>query len=475
MSLNHGRIGAFMQKSRILVCDDESSIRTALFRALEKRGYQVLTASCIAEAETLIASQQSIDLLVTDIRLPDGDGLDFMTRTQKTHHCQSIVMTGFGSIENAIEATKKGAFHYVTKPFNIEEVLALADKALENKRLAAENKMLRMQLHEKYKFENIIGQSEAITKVFEMIEVVADSNSTVLITGESGTGKELVARAIHYNSSRASKLLVPVNCGAIPGELLESELFGHVKGAFTGAISNRQGRFEVAHEGTIFLDEIGDMSPSLQVKILRAIQDRKFEPVGSTKSVEVDVRIIAATHKDLEKAVADKSFREDLFYRLNVIPIKIPALRERKSDIPLLINHFTRQFNEVKRRDINGFSSDAMEMLLAYNWPGNVRELENLVERIVTIKGRGTVEVHDLPERYQLKNNVAINPDKISVPEKGLDFNTAVDNFENALIMQALERTSWNRNKAASLLNLNRTTLVEKIKKKGLLPPDRTV
>ncbi|MBK9294332.1 MAG: sigma-54-dependent Fis family transcriptional regulator [Oligoflexia bacterium] len=464
-----------MQKSRILVCDDESSIRSALFRALEKRGHHVLTASCISEAESLTSGGQSIDLLLVDIRLPDGDGLEFMAKLQKTHHCQSIVMTGFGSIDNAIEATKRGAFHYVTKPFNIDEVLALTDKALESKRLSLENKLLRQQLHEKYKFENIIGQSEAIMKVFELIEIVADSNSTVLITGESGTGKELIAKAIHYNSSRASKLMVPVNCGAIPGELLESELFGHVRGAFTGAISNRQGRFEIANDGTIFLDEIGDMSPNLQVKILRVLQERRFEAVGSTKPIEVDVRIIAATNKDLEKAVLDKSFREDLFYRLNVIPIKVPALRDRKSDIPLLINHFITQFNELKKRDIQGFDRDALEVLMEYNWPGNVRELENLIERLVILKGRGVIGVYDLPERYQQKTNVALNPDKVTVPEKGLDFNSAVDNFENALIMQALERTSWNRNKAANLLNLNRTTLVEKIKKKGLIPPDRSV
>ncbi len=456
-----------MQKSRILVVDDESSIRTALFRALEKKGHQVLTASSIAEAEVLSSGEQTLDLLLTDIRLPDGNGLDLMSKIKQAHGCQCLVLTGFGSIDTAVAATKAGAFHFITKPFNIEEALALVDKALESKHLTQENRLLRHQLHEKYQFENIIGRSEEITKVFELIEVVADSDSTVLITGESGTGKELVARAIHFNSNRANKLMVPVNCGAIPGELLESELFGHVKGAFTGAINNRQGRFEVANGGTIFLDEIGDMSPNLQVKILRALQDRKFEPVGSVKSMEVDVRVIAATHKDLDKAVADKSFREDLFYRLNVIPIRLPSLRERKSDIPLLIGHFLKHFNETKRRDIQGFNGDAMELMLSYNWPGNVRELENLIERLVIIKGRGIIEVRDLPERYQQRNAV-LNPDKIQMPEKGLDFNTAVDNFENALIMQALERTGWNRNKAASLLNLNRTTLVEKIKKKGL-------
>jgi DNA-binding NtrC family response regulator len=465
--LTHGR-------SRILVVDDESSIRVALFRALEKRGHQILTASSVAEAENLASGEQALDVILVDLRLPDGDGLELMARLQKAHpHCQALVLTGFGTIESAVQATKKGAFYYITKPFNIDEVLALVEKAIEHKKLSVENRQLKSQLHEKYKFENIVGQSPEITQVFEMIERVADSDSTVLITGESGTGKELVARAIHYNSARAEKLLVPVNCGAIPGELLESELFGHIKGAFTGAIANRQGRFEIANAGTIFLDEVGDMSPNLQVKILRVLQERRFEPVGSTKTLEVDVRIIAATHNDLDAAVLHKTFREDLFYRLNVIPIRIPALRQRKSDIPLLIQHFLQHFNETKRRDIQGCSPEALDMLMSYNWPGNVRELENLIERLVILKGRGTIELTDLPERY-LQRTLPMDPDKVVVPNKGLDFNSAVDNFENALIMQALERTGWNRNKAASLLNLNRTTLVEKIKKKGLTPPERS-
>ena len=463
-----------MQRSRILIVDDESSIRIALFRALEKKGHQILTASSLTEAENLASAEQSLDVVLVDLRLPDGNGMDLMTKIQKLHpHCQALVLTGFGTIESAIEATKRGAFHYIAKPFNIDEVLTLVEKALQHKRLSQENKALRNQLHEKYRFENIIGQSPEITSVFEMIERVADSDSTILITGESGTGKELVARAIHYNSPRAEKLMVPVNCGAIPEELLESELFGHVKGAFTGAIASRQGRFEVAHNGTIFLDEVGDMSPSLQVKILRVLQERSFESVGSTKTLEVDVRIIAATHKDLDLAVKNKSFREDLFYRLNVIPIKIPALRQRRSDIPILIHHFLTQFNETKRRDIQGFSPDAMDLVMSYAWPGNVRELENLIERLVILKGSGVIEVRDLPERYQLRN-YSVTPEQVVFPTKGLDFNTAVDSFENQLIMQALERTGWNRNQAASLLNLNRTTLVEKIKKKGLAPPDRS-
>jgi transcriptional regulator with PAS, ATPase and Fis domain len=307
--------------------------------------------------------------------------------------------------------------------------------------------------------------------VLELIERVSASDSTVLISGESGTGKELVARAIHYNSPRAERVLVPVNCGAIPNDLLESELFGHVKGAFTGAIANRMGRFEFASHGTIFLDEIGELSPALQVKLLRVIQERKFEPVGSTRTVEVDVRIIAATNVNLEEAVERGAFREDLFYRLNVIPLHIPSLRERPSDIPYLLHHFIETFNQTKSRNLTGVSQDALDLLMEYAWPGNVRELENLVERLAILKGTGLIDVTDLPEKYRQRSAGAKIQDA-EIPENGIDFNTAVDAYENALIVRALEKTGWNRNRAAQLLRLNRTTLVEKIKKKGLRPGD---
>ncbi len=301
---------------------------------------------------------------------------------------------------------------------------------------------------------------------------MAHTDSTVLITGESGTGKELIARAIHYNSPRAKNPFIAINCGAIPSELLESELFGHVKGSFTGAISNRIGRFEMADEGTLFLDEIGDLEPSLQVKILRALQERVFESVGGTKSIQMNVRVIAATNLDLDKAVKDGRFREDLYYRLNVIPIQLPALRERKSDIPLLLNHFMNQFNKNKTRILNGFSAESLVCLTHYAWPGNIRELENLIERLSILKGQGTVEICDLPTKY--KSNVASYTETgiVEIPDAGLDFNSAVDQFENALIMRALEKTGWNKNQAAILLRLNRTTLVEKMKKKGLKSND---
>jgi transcriptional regulator with PAS, ATPase and Fis domain len=296
----------------------------------------------------------------------------------------------------------------------------------------------------------------------------------VLITGESGTGKELIARAVHYNSPRVENPFIAINCGAIPSELLESELFGHVKGAFTGAIANRIGRFEMADGGTIFLDEIGDLEPALQVKILRALQERSFEPVGSTKSVSVNVRVIAATNKNLEQSVEEGRFREDLYYRLNVIPIAIPALRERRTDVPLLFAHFMDHFNRTKTRKLTGISPEAMESLSNYGWPGNIRELENLVERLAILKGYGHIEIHDLPVKY--RSAVATSPETLllEIPEAGVDFNTAVDQFENQLILRALEKTGWNRNQAALLLRLNRTTLVEKIKKKGLRPPGGT-
>jgi len=324
----------------------------------------------------------------------------------------------------------------------------------------------------------MIGKSAQMSQIFDLIDKVADTDSTILITGESGTGKELIARSLHYASNRKNEPFIAINCGAIPSELLESELFGHVRGAFTGAISNRAGRFELADGGTIFLDEIGDLAPHLQVKLLRVLQERSFEPVGATKSILVDVRIIAATNKDLEELSNQGKFREDLFYRLNVIPIHLPALRDRKSDIPILLEHFVTQLNQRKKRNITGISETALKHLIHYPWPGNIRELENLVERLTILKGSGVIETEDLPSKYQIAQAGAdivhqtqtIQAPQFTVSETGLDFNSLVDQFENQLLIGALEKTNWNRNQAALLLGLNRTTLVEKIKKKGLIP-----
>jgi len=424
--------GTFMQPSqRVLIVDDESSLRTALFRVLDRQGFQVITANCRREAELLASSDQPLDLALVDLRLPDGDGIELMQKLRISHpNIQTIILTGHGSIELAVRATQFGAFHFLTKPFNMEELLSLITRALSHKNLQQENLQLKTALHRKYRFDNIIGQSEEISKVLTMVERVADSDSTVLISGESGTGKELVAKAIHYNSPRANKPFVPINCGAIPGELLESELFGHIKGAFTGAIANRTGRFELASGGTLFLDEIGELSLNLQVKLLRVLQERRFEPVGSAKTLE--------------------------------------------ADIPLLLHHFVVHFNSTKNRNLTGFSTDALAALFHYAWPGNIRELENLVERLAILKGSGQVELLDLPEQYRMGRGPAPTPSQelLEIPELGLDFNSAVDAYENLLIMQALEKTGWNRNQAAALLKLNRTTLVEKIKKKGLRPPE---
>jgi DNA-binding NtrC family response regulator len=330
----------------------------------------------------------------------------------------------------------------------------------------------------------LVGGSPAIQSVFSTIEKVSQTDSTVLITGESGTGKELIARAIHDNSTRATRPLVIVNCGAIPSELLEAELFGHIKGAFTGATQNRQGRFEMAHGGTLFLDEVGEIPLHLQVKLLRVLQTRSFESVGSSRTVEVDVRIIAATNRDLDQAVANKEFREDLFYRLNVIPVKLPTLRERKSDIPLLVNHFVQQFNELTGHAVEAPSGQILDALMAYDWPGNVRELENLMERLVILKGQGTVDLGDLPHRIFQKyaegrpqGEGALSEwefPRMVLPNTGVDLKAIVAAFENHLVDQALARTNNNKNRASELLKMNRTTLVEKLRKRGMIIPLKT-
>jgi len=327
----------------------------------------------------------------------------------------------------------------------------------------------------------LVGESPEIQNLFQTIEKVAVTDSTILITGESGTGKELIAQAIHENSTRASQPLITVNCGAIPADLLEAELFGHVKGAFTGAVQNRQGRFELAQGGTIFLDEVGELPLQLQVKLLRVLQTRQFESVGSSRTVDVDVRIIAATNRDLEAAVQKKEFREDLYYRLNVIPLKIPALRERRSDIPLLINHFIKQFNESMNRTVQPIEGPIMEALQSYDWPGNVRELQNLMERLVILKGQGTVDLGDLPHRIfqkfaetQQTGSGAMSASefpRMVLPNTGLDLKSIVDAFENHLIDQALARTGNNKNRASEILRMNRTTLVEKLRKRGMITP----
>ena len=429
--------------------------------------------------------------LITDISLEQGaDGLLLIDNLkEKGFDFVSIAMTGFASIENAISATKKGVFHYLTKPFELDNLSKLAIDAISTKygislqslsSFHTENsESLKSRVIKNIKVEDptsddifcgMIGRSEAMKNVFERIQKVALTDSTVLITGPSGTGKELVAAAIHTLSSKSTHPKVSVNCGAIPGELLESELFGHVKGSFTGAISDRKGRFELANNGTIFLDEIGDMPLVLQVKILRALQDQTIEPVGSTKSIKVDTRVITATHRDLEKMVSEGKFREDLFYRLNVIPIIIPALKNRKEDIPLLISYFLKRFTSANRSNAISFSDKALEMMIDYDWPGNVRELENIIERLVILRGGNEILPEDLPAKIFRHNPLSTDHYKeiFELPKDGVDLKKVLSDIEDSLIIQALNLTDGNKNQASKLLSLNRTTLIEKLKKKAL-------
>jgi len=451
---------------RILVVDDDVVVQKALRRLLETRGFLVTT--CGSGVEALRACKdEDYSVAFVDLKMPEMDGMELIRRLKKKKSGMSIVMiTAYGEITTAVEAMKQGAFHFMTKPFDNEEVLELATSAVTQSRESYFSRTAQQR-----KMSAIVGDSPAMQTVYALIERVAPTDSTVLITGESGTGKELVARALHDSSPRTSKPLVPVNCGSIPENLLESELFGHVKGAFTGALYSRPGRFSLADKGTIFLDEIGDMSPHLQTKLLRIIQEQTFEPVGSTKTLQVDVRVIAATHQDLRKLIEEKKFRMDLYYRLNVIQIHLPPLRERVDDIPFLCEHFLATFNKRLRGDILGFDDEAMNYLKGYSWPGNVRELENLIERLVILKGEGTIGIDDIQDRHMDQGPELSSPN-VSLPSEGICFRTAVSRFENELITQALQRTHGNKNKAADLLRLNRTTLVEKIKRRQLGPEE---
>ena len=460
-----------MQNAKILVVDDEELYRRALERILSRVGHDVVMARDAAEALDLV-STHPIDLILCDIQMPGINGLELVRQVHEVEpDLPCIVMTGYNTPENSIEALQAGAFWYLEKPFEGESlgvVRRLVEQAVEHGRLKQENRQLHRQLRSRHKFDSIIGKSDAIAQVLSVIERVADTESTVLVTGESGTGKELVARAIHYNSRRADRPLVTVNCGAIPEELLESELFGHVKGAFTHAVRHREGRFAMAHGGSIFLDEIGDMSQSLQVKLLRVLQERTFEPVGSSKTQKVDVRIIAATHQNLPKLIQEGRFREDLYYRLNVLPIEVPPLRARGGDLALLVHHFLDIARQERGSRVTAVTDAAMERLMDYAWPGNVRELENLTERMTVLVSEGEIDVDDLPPHLRQASPPSVGAPRL--PSGGLSFNDVVGQFETQLIEQALEQTHWNKNKAAQLLGLNRTTLLEKIKKRGIQP-----
>jgi len=383
----------------ILIADDEPNIRRVLEAMLMKDGFTVLVAENGKKALDLASSNQ-IDLLLSDLIMPDSNGVELLQKVKQLHpQCSAIIITAYGSIKSAVEAMRLGAFNYLTKPFDIDEVRAVVKRALEHRKLLAENQELKQQLATSVKLDSLDCVSGKMQEVYKIVERAAESRATVLIRGESGTGKELIARALHFNSPRAGKPFVPVSCAALPETLLESELFGHEKNAFTGAMTAKPGRFELANQGTLFLDEIGDIPPAVQIKMLRVLQEWEFERIGGTKSIKVDVRLIAATNKDLEKAVADESFRSDLYYRLNIVSVLIPPLRERTEDIPTLVSHFLDKYNKQNGRKIASVDDSAWERLRSYSWPGNVRELENAIERAVVLSERttGTMTIDLLP------------------------------------------------------------------------------
>ncbi|HJZ70573.1 MAG TPA: sigma-54 dependent transcriptional regulator [Vicinamibacterales bacterium] len=464
-------------QKHLLLVEDEAPLREAIAEQLGDRGYRVEQAGS-GEAAIAKLADFAFDIIVTDLRLPGVDGSAVVeAAVERYPHIIAIVVTGYGTVKDAVEAIKRGAWDFVSKPFQIDELLHVLDAALEQRRLKSENAYLRAQLEERYRFEGIIGRSRPMKLLFQLLETVAPTNSTILITGETGTGKEVIARAIHHNSARRMHRFVALNCSAIPETLLEAEIFGHVRGAFTGAVGNRQGRMEQAHRGTLFLDEVGTMTVALQVKLLRVLQEREFERVGDSHTTKVDVRIIAATNSDLSRMVADGLFREDLFYRLNVIPVHLPPLRERKEDIPLLVQHFLDKLREERRPKPPGererratdraitVSQEAMRRLMAYAWPGNVRQLENVIERAVALAaGRSQIDVHELPAEIQQSREMVLSA-AVALPEEGVDLDAFVATIERELIERSLERTGGNKGQAARLLHLKRTTLVEKLKR----------
>src|SRR5436190_10755934 len=458
----------------LLLVEDESPLRQAVAEQLADRGYRVEQADSGERAMALLA-EFAFDAIVSDLRLPGMDGAALVeAAVDRYPEIIAIVITGYGTVKDAVDAIKRGAWDFVNKPFQIDELLHVLESAIEQRRLKSENAYLRAQLDERYRFDGIIGKSRPMMRLLQLVETISGTNSTILITGETGTGKEVVARSIHHNSPRRMNRFVALNCSAIPETLLEAELFGHVRGAFTGASGNRQGRLEQAHKGTLFLDEVGTMSATLQMKLLRVLQEREFERVGDSHTIKVDVRVIAATNSDLTKLVAEGDFREDLFYRLNVIPVHLPPLRERKDDIPLLVRHFLDKLTAADDtapaggRDMT-VSQEAMRRLMAYHWPGNVRQLENAIERAVAFAaGRTQIEVGDLPPEIQEARDESLSAaiaSGVSLPQDGMNLDLFIASIERDLNHRSLERTGGNKGEAARLLGLKRTTLVEKLKR----------
>jgi two-component system response regulator PilR (NtrC family) len=440
---------------RILVVDDETSMREMLRIVLRRDGYQVIVAQSGTEAIELL-QRQPVDLLLSDIRMPDKSGVDVLRAAKAVNpDIVAFMMTAYASTDTAVEAMRLGAVDYFTKPFNMDELRLKVRRHLESHKLREENVLLKKALGTAYEFSNIIGQSPAMLEVFKMVESIAKTNSTVLITGESGTGKDLIARAIHFNSLRRDQPFVALNCGAIPETLLESELFGHMKGAFTGADANKKGLIEVSERGTIFLDEIGEMNATMQVKLLRVLQDRRFRRLGGTEEVQADIRVIAATNQDLQKRVAEGKFREDLFYRINVLPVHLPPLRERREDIPPIAEHFLARFAEQMQKPVRSISGEAMDLLQAFAWPGNVRELENVMERAVALEQTPSVLPETLPEQVRRGVSPASGQVPAELPEEGIDLEAHVEDIYRDHMVQALKRAGGVQVKAAEMLGMS--------------------
>jgi DNA-binding NtrC family response regulator len=466
----------------ILVIDDDFSVRSLLEEFLRLKGFEVSLAEN-GEIALEFIQENRYDLFLVDLVLPGMGGMEILKKIDARNiNIPAIVITGFGAIQTAVEAIKLGAFDYITKPFVLEELWLVVQRAFDFSKLKKENFSLKRQLKQRYDFQGLIGNSPEMEKVYAMIKKISDTDATILIQGESGTGKELIAKTIHYNSARAQNPFIPFNCAAIPKDLLESELFGHERGAFTGAITTRIGRFERANGGTILLDEIGELHPSFQVKLLRVLQEREFERVGGSKTIKVDVRILAATNKNLEKETMAGNFREDLFYRLNVIPLHVPPLRERQEDIPVLTDYFLNHFSKKRKRENLKIDQKVIGLFLQYPWPGNVRELENLIERLIILNEEGKITTPELPQRFQEflglprtgQTEVARRSPgpngEVLLPDQGINLNSLVEEMERNLISQAMQKSQGVKSKAAHLLGLKRTTLLEKIKKLDIDP-----
>lgn len=448
------------EEKRILVIDDEENMRHMLAVLLEKEGYQVDNAADGKQGLDL-SSENFYDLILCDLKMPVMDGMTFLENFQELQlESTVIVMSAYGTLDTAIEAMKRGAYDYVSKPFKPDEIMLTLKKAEERERLRKENRLLQQSVRERFSFAQMIGRSPPMQEIFATIEKVADYKTSVLITGESGTGKELIAKAIHYNSSRADKPLVTVNCGAIPETLLESELFGHKKGSFTDAIKDKRGLFQEAHGGSIFLDEIGELPRPLQVKLLRALQEEEIKRVGDTQSINIDIRVLAATTKDLAEEVKNGRFRDDLYYRINVLHVVVPPLRKRSEDIPLLTQHFIEKISKRLHSEVDEVSPAAASAFQRYDWPGNVRELENFIERAMVMAGGRTIELEDLPPHLQPK----AEPEEYLANEENLSIKEASRKLERTLIRRALEKTGGNRTQAAKILEISHPALLYKIK-----------